>query len=145
MIHDVIYMTNSHNNLQIAVVNTKVQVTSHGHLGYNNKPRLWRYIAKTGAVQELAVILPANRNNNRNEFKEPPKPIVINVPDLDGLLYSFNSGSNNRSKNPFGGIFGSSYSSVSTLTKNGRSIRLPNSSTRYYYKSNQFVGWVISQ
>jgi len=61
-VHDVIYMTNSHNNLQIAVVNTKVQVTSHGHLGYNNKPRLWRYIAKTGAVQELAVILPANRN-----------------------------------------------------------------------------------
>ena len=59
--YDVLYATeyyNYQNGVQISVVDQKVQVLYQGVQQASRKPRLWRYNPKTGAVQELAIILP---------------------------------------------------------------------------------------
>lgn len=56
--HDVLYATqyyNYQNGVQISVVNKKVQVIYQGSVQSNQKPRIWRYDPKTGAVREVAL------------------------------------------------------------------------------------------
>ncbi len=147
------------NVVQIAVVEQKVQVIYQGTSYGNERPRLWRYNPQSGGVQEIAIILPPNpvRSGNGSEASpQEPKTTVIDVPDLDGLRvdsssvapdgYEFNGADNRYSPNLFGGLFGSGrYNREAVLTKNGRSIRLPNSDDRYYNRNTQFIGWVLPQ
>ena len=59
--HDVIYATEYYNyqsGVQISVVDRKVQVVYQGSVLNGQKPRIWRYNAKTGAVREVAYLLP---------------------------------------------------------------------------------------
>lgn len=158
--NDLIFATeyyNHQNGVQISVINRTVQVIDQGNLQNNQKPRIWRYHAKTGAVQEIAFILPPG--TNRSGTKTPhtdniAKSTPVDVPDLKGLKvdsssiapdgYEFSVG-NRYSGNAFGGLFYSSrYRHDAVLTKNGRSIRLPDTVGRYYRGNTHFIGWVVS-
>ncbi|MBQ0757380.1 MAG: hypothetical protein KBT66_14865, partial [Amphritea sp.] len=144
--------------VQISVINRSVQVIDQGNLQSNQKPRIWRYHAKTGAVQEIAFILPPEpiRSGTKPATTDDAaaKATPIDVPDLKGIKidsssiapdgYEFSVG-NRYSGNAFGGLFYSSrYRHDAVLTKNGRSIRLPDAVGRYYRGNTHFIGWVVS-
>jgi hypothetical protein len=160
--YELLYATGTYsypNVVQITVVDKKVQVIYQGAAYGNERPRLWRYNPQTGGVQEIAIILPPSPTAygaNPNEAPEVPVTTVIDVPDLAGLRvdsssvapdgYEFRSANSRYSRNIFSGLFYSRrYDNESVLTKNGRSIRLPNSNDRYYSRNTQFVGWVLPQ
>lgn len=159
---DVLYATNYNHNypggIQISVVNQRVQVNYLGSsLAYQN-PRLWRYSAKTGAVREIALMLPAGLApaGPASAPAEPPlKVTAIDVPDLAGATvdpssiapdgYQFSAGGDHYSHRFFTGLFYSShYRDQAALTKNGRSIRLPDADGVYYGNQTHFIGWIIS-
>jgi len=163
--YDLLFATeyyNYQNGVQISVINRSVQVIDQGNMPNNQKPRIWRYNAQTGAVQEIAFILPprpvVSGQNRTNENQpaatdERPEASIINLPDLDGVTvdsssiapdgYEFSIG-NGTSRNVFGGLFYSSrYRNAAVLSKNGRTIRLPDMAGRYYRGNTHFIGWVI--
>lgn len=160
--HDVLYSTgyyNHQNGVQISVVKKKVQVVYQSNVQSNQKPRIWRYDPKTGAVREATFLLPSGlipSNNKHSTSERVSTTTVIDVPDLEGVTvdsssiapdgYEFSVGSR-YSGNGFGGLFYSSrYRHEAALTKNGRSIRLPNADGRNYYSGNtRFIGWVVSR
>ena len=161
--HDVIYATNynyynnAQNTLQIAVVGDRVQVNYIGSTQPYQQPRLWRFNPKTGAVKEIALLLPPGLAPNTGRPAEAPKaPAVtpINVPDLATIKvdssslapdgYQFSSGADGYSGRPFTGLFYSSrYGHQAELVKSGRSIRLPNTDGAYYGNTVRFIGWVV--
>lgn len=160
--YELLYATGTYNYpdvVQINVVEQRVQVVYQGTAYGNNRPRLWRYDPRTGGVREIAMILPpapTARRNNSAATAQVPEPIVVEVPDVAGLRvdsssvapdgYEFNAAGNRYSRNVFGGLFYSSrYYNEAVLTKNGRSIRLPNSGDRYYSRNIQFIGWIIPE
>ena len=160
--YELLYATGIHsypNVIQIAVVEQKVQVIYQGASYGNERPRLWRYNPQSGGVQEIAIILPPNpvqSGNGSDAASQTPKTTVIDVPDLAGLRidsssvapdgYEFSGADKRYSRNIFGGLFYSQrYNHEAVLTKNGRSIRLPNLNDRYYSRNTQFVGWVLPQ
>jgi hypothetical protein len=159
--HDVLYATgfyNAQEGLQIAVVDQKVQVNYRGIVQSREIPRLWRYYSKTGAVQEIAILLPRGLKSFGANSIEPgdfTTTTPIDVPDLKGLVvdsssiapdgYEFSSGSDRYSGNVFRGLFYSSrYRHQATLSKNGRSIRLTHVDNPYYLQNTRFIGWVVS-
>ena len=159
--YDVLYATeyyNYQNGVQISVVDQKVQVIYQGVQQANRKARLWRYNPKTGAVKEIAIILPPGLPQAKKTSEAPAEGLqttVISVPDLEGLTvdsssispdgYEFRTGSTRYSGNVFGDLFYSSrYRHEAVLTKNGRNIRLPNAVGQYYSSSTHFIGWVVS-
>ena len=158
--YDVIYATEYYNRqdgVQIAVADQKVLVSYRGIAPHGQIPRLWRYQAKTGAVQEIAIILPPNLTTatNPEQRRDPLASTAIDVPDLEGLVvdsssiapdgYEFSSSSDRYSRNLFGDLFYSSrYRHAATLSKDGRSIRLPNADNYYYRQNTRFIGWVMS-
>ena len=119
-------------------------------------PRLWRYHSKTGAVQEIAIILPPSLTSSGAKAVQSGDFLTttpIDIPDLEGLIvdsssiapdgYEFSTGSDRYSGNVFGGLFYSSrYRHQATLSKDGRSIRLPNADNQYYRQHTRFIGWV---
>ncbi len=159
--YDVLYATEYYNNsngVKISVVNQKVQVVYQGgSAGYQN-PRLWRYSPKTRAVKEIAILLPpglAPPGQNPATREEASMITPIEVPDLAGLTidsssvapdgYEFSAGQNGYSGDIFTGLFYSSrYRNEAVLTKQGRSIRLPNAGNTYYSNYTHLVGWVVS-
>lgn len=158
--YDVIYATNYYNyknGVQISVVDRKVQVVHQGNVQNNMKPRLWRYNPKTGAVKEIAIMLPPgliSPEKKSTVAEEVMKTTLIDIPDLEGVVidsssiapdgYEFSTGMDRYSGNVFGGLFYSSrYRYEAVLKKNGRSIRLPNSTDRYYSGNTHFIGWVV--
>ena len=159
--HDVLYATQYYNDqkgVQISVVGQKVQASHRGTVQGRQIPRLWRYHSKTGAVQEIAIVLPPGLTSRGAKSVEPGDlltTIPIDVPDLQGLVvdsssiasdgYEFSAGSDRYSRNVFGGLFHSSrYRHQATLSKAGRNIRLPNSDNSYYRQHTRFIGWVVS-
>ena len=159
--HDVLYATEYYNKqqgVQISVANQKVLVSYRGIVQGEHIPRLWRYHSKTGAVQEIPIILPPRLISPGAENVEPHdslNPAPVDVPDLAGLVvdsssiapdgYEFRTASDRYSRNVFGGLFYSSrYSHQATLSKNGHSVRLPNSDNNYYSRNTRFIGWVVS-
>lgn len=167
--HDVLYATEYYNHqegVQIAVVDGKVQVSYRGLVQDNygslvragQIPRLWRYYAKTGAVQEIALVLPPGLSSANATPAEQGNALIttpIDVPDLERLVvdsssiapdgYEFSTGSDRYSSNVFGGLFYSSrYRYQATLSKDGRSVRLPNADNYYYRQQTRFIGWVVS-
>lgn len=159
--YDVLYATEYYNHqkgIQISVVEQKVQVIYQGVELANRKPRLWRYNPKTGAVKEIAIIMPpalSQAGKTPANPEEGLKTTIIGVTDLLGLTvdsssiapdgYEFRLGNNRYSGNIFGDLFYSSrYRHEAVLTKNGRNIRLPNAVGRYYSSNTQFIGWVVS-
>jgi hypothetical protein len=160
--YELLYATGTYNYpnvVQITVVEQEVQVIYQGAAHANQRPRLWRYKPQTGGVQEIAIILPpspVSSANNSDAAPQTPTTIVIDVPDLAGLRvdsssvapdgYEFSAAGKRYSRNIFGGLFYSQrYDREAVLTKNGRSIRLPNSNARYYSRDTQFVGWILPQ
>lgn len=159
--YDVLYATEYYNNpngVKISVVNRKVQVIYRGStLGYQI-PHLWRYSPENGAVQEIGLILPPDLMPAGKGPATPEaaaKITTIEVPDLAGLTvdassiapdgYEFSTGSSRYAGDVFTGLFYSSrYRNEAVLTKNGRSIRLPNAGNRYYSQSTHFIGWIVS-
>lgn len=149
--YDLLFATEYNNyqdGLQISVINRSLQLIDPGQQSNNHKPRIWRYNAKTGGVQEIAYILPPKLS------AEVVEPRVIDLPDLQGLTidsssiapdgYQFGS-SNDSSRNIFGSLFYSSrYRYQAALSKNGRSIPLPDISGQYYRGNTHFIGWVVS-
>ena len=160
--YELLYATGIYSNpnvVQITVVEQKVQVIYQGVAYGNERPRLWRYNPQSGGVQEIAIILPPSpvwSGNGSAATVQPPKTTVIDVPDLASLRidsssvapdgYEFSAADNRYSRNIFGGLFYSRrYNHEAVLTKNGRSVRLPNSNDRYYNRNTQFIGWVLPQ
>ena len=159
--YDVLYATNYNhqpNGVQIAVVNRSVQVNYLGSaLNYQN-PRLWRYSPKTGAVRELAIMLPPGLAPAGQAVGKPQEPLTvtsINVPDLTGVTvdssshapdgYQFSTAADAYSRHVFTGLFYSGqYRDQVALTKDGRSIRLPHTGDMYYGNYARFVGWVVA-
>ncbi|MEO6975109.1 MAG: hypothetical protein ABI144_04420 [Gallionella sp.] len=159
--YDVLYASdysNANAGIQISVVNKKVQVVYlGGSLGYQ-KPRLWRYSPSTGAVREIAILLPAGLTPAGQRSATPgdaAKITTIDVPDLAGLTvdsssvapdgYEFSTGRNGYNGDVFTGLFyASRYRNEMVLTKKGRSIRLPSEGNRYYSYNTRFIGWVVS-
>jgi len=149
--HEVLYATeyyNYQNGVQISVIDRTVRVFHRGGEQTGRAPRLWRFDPKTGAVKEIAFIVPPGT--------EEGQTIVIDVPDLAGVTvdsssvapdgYEFRLGNERYAGNIFGELFYSSrYRHEAVLSKNGRSIRLPNAADRYYSSSTHFVGWVVPQ
>ena len=162
--HDVLYATNynaynnAQNTLQIAVVGDRVQVSYIGSTQPYQQPRLWRFNPKTGAVKEIALLLPPGLTPNTARPADPPKVQTvtpIEIPDLAALKvdssslapdgYQFSTGADGYSGRPFTGLFyPSRYGHQAELVKNGRSIRLPNSEGAYYGNTVRFIGWVIA-
>ena len=159
--HDVLYSSEYYNNqegVQISVVDQKVQVNYRGVVQGGQIPRLWRYHSKTGAVQEIAIILPPSLTSSDAISAKPDDVLTttpIDIPDLAGVAvdsssiapdgYEFRTGSDRYSGNIFGGLFYSSRNRhQATLAKDGRSIRLPNADNRYYRQNTRFIGWVVS-
>lgn len=159
--YDVLYATeyyNYPNGVQISVVNQKVQVIYQGSSAGYQRPRLWRYNPKTGAVKEIAFMLPpglAPPGQSPATPEAAAKITAIDVPDVAGLTidassvapdgYEFSTGPNGYSGDVFTGLFYSSrYSREGVLTKQGRSIRLPNAGSMYYSNYTRFIGWVVS-
>lgn len=159
--YDVIYASeyyNAENGVHISVVNHKVQVVYQGSSQGYREPRLWRFNPKTGAVQEIAIMLPPDLvppGKSANTPEAAAKITPIEVPDLAGLTvdsssiapdgYEFITGANGYSGAPFTGLFyDSSYGSEAMLTKKGRSIRLPNDGNGHYSNYTHFIGWVVS-
>ena len=159
--YDVLYATgynNYPNGVQISVVNQKVQVVYQGSMAGFQKPRLWRYSPKTGGVREIAYMLPPGLvppGKAPVTPEEAAKITQIEVPDLAGLKvdsssvspdgYEFSAGQNGYSGDVFTGLFfGSRYNTEAVLTKQGRSIRLPNSGNLYFSNQIRFIGWVVS-
>lgn len=159
--YNVLYATDYYgypNGVKISVVKRKIQVVYQGSsMGYQN-PRLWLFNPTTGAVREISIMLPPGLTPAGQVAATPEetaKITPIEVPDLDGLTidsssiapdgYEFHVGTNGYSGDIFTGLFYSSrYSKEAVLTKNGRSIRLPNIDSRYYSNYTQFIGWVVS-
>ncbi|HEY6093403.1 MAG TPA: hypothetical protein VIU93_00480 [Gallionellaceae bacterium] len=159
--YDVLYATEYYNyqsGVQISVVNQKVQVVYQGStLGYQ-RPRLWRYSARTGAVKEIAYLLPPGLTPPGQKPATPEdvaRVTTIEVPDLSGLTidsssiapdgYEFSAGPNGYSGDVFSGLFYSSrYRNEAVLMKKGRSIRLPNAGNVYYGNNAHFIGWVVA-
>lgn len=159
---DVLYATTYNYNypygVQISVVNQRVQVNYLGTSQVYQNPRLWRYSAKTGAVREIAIVLPPGltpAGQTAAPAETPAKVTAIDVPDLAGVSvdsssiapdgYRFSTGNDAYSHHVFTGLFYSSYyRNRAELTKNGRSIRLPNSDGAYYGNQAHFIGWVVS-
>jgi len=162
--YDVLYVTDFYNNqsgIQVSVVNNKVEVIYQGSIKNRQKPRIWRYDPKLGAVKEMSFVLPAglrqkgNKSNTHNQ-EDVLKSTLIEVPDLEGLEvdsssiapdgYEFSVGTDHYSRNVFGNIFYSSRNRHEAhLSKIGRSIRLPNGGGNYYRGTTRFIGWVVSQ
>ena len=159
--HDVLYATGYYNGqkgVQISVVDQTVRVGYRGMAEGGNIPRLWRYHSKTGAVQEIAIILPPTLTSVGEKSAESRDLLIstpIDLPDLNGLAvdsssiapdgYEFNTGRHRSSGNVFGGLFYSSrYRHQATLSKDGRSVRLPNADNYYYRQNIRFIGWVVS-
>lgn len=159
--YDVLYATeyyNYPNGVQITVVNQKAQVIYQGSSQGYQRPRLWRYSPKTGAVKEIAIMLPpglAPPGQSPVTPEAAAKITLIDVPDLAGLMidsssvapdgYEFSAGPNGYSGDVFTGLFYSSrYRNEAVLTKKGRSIRLPNAANMYYSNNTHLVGWVVS-
>jgi hypothetical protein len=159
--YDVVYATeynNYPNGVQISVVNHKVQVNYIGSsVGYQ-KPRLWRYSAKSGGVQEIALLLPpglAPPGQRPVTPEDAARITPIDIPDLAALTidsssiapdgYEFSAGTNAYSGDVFTGLFYSSrYRNEAVLTKKGRSIRLPSMGNMYYSNNTHFIGWVVT-
>ena len=165
--YDVLYATDYYDypeGLQISVVGEKVQIIFQGPMSTTSrKPKIWRYNPNTGAVKEIAIVLPSgipirNQNNsNQNNVNQEIESIttVISLPDLEGLTvdsssiapdgYEFTIGQNRYSRNLFGDLFYSArYRNEAVLSKSGRQIRLPNTSAQYYGYNPHFIGWVVS-
>ena len=160
--YDVLYATeynNYPNGVQISVVNQKIQVIYQGSSQSYQKPRLWRYSPKNGAVKEIAIMLPpglAPPGQGPATLEAAAIITPIEVPDLAELTvdsssvapdgYEFSAGANGYSGDIFTGLFYSSrYRNEAVLTKKGRSIRLPNASGMYYGNNAHFIGWVVSR
>ena len=158
--YDLLFATEYYNyqkGVQISVINNKVQVIDQSQQQHNQNPRIWRYSAATGAVKEVAFILPPNPIQSGNDSVTAETPVnnrLIDVPDLKGLSvdssniapdgYEFSVG-NRSSRNIFGGLFYSSrYRHDAVLTKSGRSIQLPDTAGRYYRGNTHLIGWIIS-
>lgn len=159
--YDVIYATqyyNYPNGVQITVVNQKVQVVYQGSVLNNQKPQIWYYNAKTGAVKDIGYLLPPGLVQPQGmtpNAEDNSKITRIDVPDLEGLNidassiapdgYEFRIGADRYSRNIFDGLFYSSrYRHEAVLAKDGRNIRLPNLNDRYYWGDTHFIGWVVS-
>jgi hypothetical protein len=159
--YDVLYATEYYNypgsGLQISVVDRKVQVVYQGGSPGYQKPRVWRYSPKDGAVREVAFILPAGLAPTGQRPVTPAEAAIvtpINVPDLAGLTvesssvapdgYEFSAGVNGYSGDVFTGmLYSSRYRNEAVLTKKGRSVRLPNAGNMYYGNNTHFIGWVV--
>lgn len=157
--YDLLFATGYNNyqsGLQISVINQSVQVTHQGDPQRNQKPRIWRYYAKNGAIQEIAYLFPPSTIHSESSSASADEVGIttIAIPDLNGLTvdsssiapdgYEFSVG-NRYSGNAFGGLFYSSrYRHDAVLSKNGRSILLPDSVGRYYLGNTHFIGWVVS-
>jgi len=159
--YDVIYATeyyNYQNGVQISVVNNKVQVVYQGSVYNGQKPRIWRFTPKTGAVREISYLLPPGLTRPGTKPANPEdvtKTTLIDVPDLQGVTvdsssiapdgYEFSIGSDRYANNVFGGLFyASRYRYEAVLTKKGRSIRLPDVVGRYYAGNARLIGWVVT-
>lgn len=159
--YDVLYATeyyNYPNGVQISVVNKKVQAVYLGSTQGYQRPRLWRYSPKTGGVREIPIILPPGLAAPGQKPATPEaatKVTPIDIPDLAGLTvdsssvapdgYVFSTGTNGYQGDVFTGLFNPSrYRNVAVLTKQGRSIRLPNASNMYYGNLPHFVGWIVA-
>ncbi len=152
------YYSNAQNTLQIAVVGDRVQVNYIGNTQPYQHPRLWRFNPKTGAVKEIALLLPPGLLPNTGRPAETPAALTVtpvSVPDLAGLKvdssslapdgYEFRAGADVYPGRVFTGLFYSSrYHHQAELVKSGRSIHLPNTEGAYYSNSIRFIGWVVS-
>lgn len=159
--YDVVYATeyfNYQNGVQISVVNQKVQAVYQGSTQGYQRPRLWRYSPKTGAVREIALMLPAGLmppGGKAPTPEEAAKVSPVEVPDLAGVTidsssiapdgYEFMAGQDGYGGHMFSGMFyGGRYRSEAVLSKQGRSIRLPNAGNTYYGNPPRLIGWVIA-
>ena len=159
--YEVLYATEYYNNasgVQVSVIDRKVQVYYQGSNAGYQKPRFWRYSPKTGAVREIAYMLPPGLNppgRFSNFPEEAARVTPIETPDFAGLNvdssslapdgYEFSTGTSGYGGDVFTGLFYSSrYRSDAVLTKKGRRIRLPNASNMYYGNNVHFIGWVMT-
>lgn len=166
--YDVVYATdyyNYPNGVQISVVDQKIQVVFQGGAQGYQTPRLWRYNPKTGAVKEIAIMLPPGLTPPGQNLATPVQNIAtpgevakltpIDVPDLAGVTidsssiapdgYEFSAGPNGYAGDMFTGMmYSSRYRNEAVLTKKGRSIRLPNASNMNYSNYTRFIGWVVA-
>ena len=141
-----------------SVVNQKIQVVYQGSTQGYQRPRLWRYSPKTGAVKEISFMLPPGLTPPGQKPitpEEAAKLTTIDVPDLAGVTidsssiapdgYEFSGGPDGYSGDVFTGMFyGGRYRNEAVLTKKGRSIRLPNAGNRNYSNYTRFIGWVVA-
>ncbi len=159
--HDLLFASEYNNyqhGVQISVVEQKVQVFYQAYPQGSRKPHIWRYDPKTGAVREMAIVLPHGVTRSGKKIAIPSEPgeiTLIDVPDLAGLTvdsssiapdgYEFTATYGRNSSGLFGGLFHSSrYRREAALTKNGRVIHLPNTLGRYYNNNVHFIGWVVA-
>jgi len=159
--YDVVYATdyysNPNNGVQISVVQQKIQVVYQGNTQGYQRPRLWRYSPKTGAVKEIAILLPPGLTppGQKPTPEELAQLTPIDVPDLAGVTidsssiapdgYEFSAGPSGYAGDMFTGMmYSSRYRNEAVLTKKGRSIRLPNASNMNYSNYTRFIGWVVA-
>ena len=159
--YEIVYVTeyyNQQSGVQISVVNNRVQVVYQGSVLNNQKPHLWRYDPRTGAVREIAYLLPPGLKSSGHSPGTPEdasRITPITIPELGNLTvdsstiapdgYEVSVGADRYGRTLFGDLFYSSrYRHEVLLKKGGRSIRLPGAAGPYYSGSTRFIGWVMS-
>ena len=150
---------NQRSGIQIAVVDQRVQVVYQGDKHGDAEPQIWQYNSRTGAVQEIPIVLPAGLSlvsNDEDNADTELKITTINMPELESLQvdsssiapdgYEFSLGNSRYDGDFFSGLFyASRYRQAGILRKSGRNIRLPNPKGQSYHHQSQFIGWVVPQ
>lgn len=155
--YDVIFATGYYDynpGIRISVEGGKARLEHEGAgSNYANFPRLYRYHAGSGKVQEIKYTVPPEvkaLSSTTNSTSHGGPIIAISVPELEALKldptaesrdgYTFEA---SRSSGPVAGelFFGSGSRSMITLNKGTYRKRIPLKETYMY--NEHFIGWVI--
>ncbi len=164
--YDVIYLTNYNgdniNGFSFSIQGNRASFAYRGvyhHEG--NMPKMYRYIAASGALREIPLTLPPDVP--KQPYNNPPLPVdernritALSVPEVEALNlepgsispdgYTFRTGGEYNGRGLMGGLFyGSSGRNAAVLAKGGNLVNIsPDDGRRYYYYNNvKLIGWVI--
>jgi len=160
--HDLLFITNYNeygtNTLRADVRDKQLTFRFIGENFGHGWPKLYRYSASTGGVQEIPIEIPPDLTpikpyNRPYVAPEHEKVTPVAVPAVEGLKidnssvapdgYAFSSGYDNSSHMMGLFFYSSRYRHTATLSKNGHQVRIPNPEGNYYHANAKFLGWIV--
>lgn len=155
--HDFLIATNYYHNandaLRFDVIKNELQITYRypqenetNHYNYNKNTRLWRVSVSDMSMEEIAVITPDQKSNE--------KSITFNIPNISELQfvnqqpapdgYMFENSNHYRHGNIMTELFSyNRYYTTANLTKDGRTIPVKILAEQKYRYNTHFIGWIL--